>query len=256
MIINSLRKFKYFLVSLVVFISACSKDLTNMSIEEQAIHQHKRLSIDHSQDEYRHPLDILKFIGITEGNRVLDLLGGGGYYTELFNYIVGESGKVYIQNNSLFLSFSGEELEKRLKNNRLKHVERIDSEFSDMKLPADVDIIFIGLSYHDIYVPRENPDIMTTKDEFLSQVSKSLKPGGRLIIIDHAARPGTGIKTTPKLHRIDEVRVKNDLAEFGLTYESAIDILRNPEDNYDLDIWKKPVFRKTDRFVHSYIKTK
>ena len=254
MVLNSIRRLRFFFLTLVVFLTGCSKDLDNMSIFEQAIHQPHRFAEDHARDESRKPLDILKLSGVKPGDKVIDLLGGGGYYSELFNYIVGAEGTVYLQNNSLFLNFSTEELDQRLKRGRLNNVVRLDSEFADMKLPSDVDLIFIGLSYHDIYVPREDPVIMTSREEFFPQIWEALKPGGALLIIDHAAQPGSGKDAAAKLHRIDEEWAKQDIESAGFKFEQSLDVLRNPKDNYQLDIWKKEVLRKTDRFVHLYRK--
>lgn len=247
-------RLKYALLVFVVFIVGCTKSGGDISAQMQALYQANRFAGDYDKDSYRKPLGVLMFSGIKQGDKVIDLLGGGGYYTELFNEIVGVTGKVYIQNNSLFLRFSGEEINKRLNGGRLKNVERIDSEFSDMKLPQGVDIIFIGLSYHDIYVPRENPRDMADSNQFHSQILKSLRPGGKLIIIDHAAKPGSGIADTPKLHRIDEEWTKQALSKAGFTFVNSLNVIRNSNDNYDLDIWKKEVFYKTDRFIHLYVK--
>jgi len=253
-VIRLLRRMKIVLLATIMFVMGCAKDIEGMSVEEQSIHHSDRYADDKARDKSRKPLDILRFSGVTQGQVVIDLLGGGGYYSELFNYIVGEQGKVYLQNNSLFLRFSQEELATRLDGARLKNVVRIDSEFADMKLPADVDLIFIGLSYHDIYVPREDPVITANRAEFFAQVTAALKPGGALLIIDHAAEPGTGIDTTAKLHRIDEDWARQDIESAGFEFEAALDVLRNPDDNYQLDIWKKGIMRKTDRFIHLYRK--
>ncbi len=246
------------LVSIALFITGCNGDLpenfAQMTVQEQSLYQPNRFRDDRKQDSYRNPLEVLKFSGIKPGLKVIDLLGGGGYYTELFDYIVGEQGKVYIQNNSLFLRFSKDQLDKRLQANRLKNTVRIDSEFADMKLPAQVDMIFIGLSYHDIYVPREDPVITAKREEFLAQMLKALKPGGKLVIIDHAAKPGSGISTTAKLHRIDEEWTKKDLESGGFKFISSLDVLRNPKDDYDKDIWAKGIMHNTDRFIHMYEK--
>lgn len=254
MFISILRRMKILFLALVMFTVGCSKDLEGLSIEEQAIYQPDRYADDKGRDKSRKPLEVLKFSGVKPGDTVIDLLGGGGYYSELFNYIVGDEGKVYLQNNSLFLRFSTEELEQRLANGRLKSVVRLDSEFADMQLPANVDLIFIGLSYHDIYVPRKDPVITAKRDEFFNQIWGALKPGGALLIIDHAAEPGTGKDTTAKLHRIDEEWAKQDIESVGFRFEKELDVLRNPNDNYQLDIWKKGIMRKTDRFIHLYRK--
>lgn len=240
--------------ALSLALHACSENLDNMSIQEQALHQPDRFSGDKASDLGRRPLKILELSGVQPGMKVIDLLGGGGYYTELFNYIVGKEGKVYIQNNSLFLRFSREELDKRLKNDRLKNVIRIDSEFADMKLPKNADLMFIGLSYHDIYVKRDDPVIMTTHKEFFPQIFAAIKPGGKLLIIDHAAEFGTGNSLSTKLHRIDELWAIKDIESAGFKLIKTSHVLRNPDDDYSLDIWKKQVFHKTDRFVHLYEK--
>ena len=242
------------IILIALLLQACSKNLDGMSIHEQSIYQPNRYSDDDSRDKNRKPLDILKFSGVKPGDKVIDLLGGGGYYTELFNYIVGDKGKVYIQNNSLFLKFSNEELSKRLKNNRLKNVIRIDSEFADMMLPENVDLMFIGLSYHDIYVERDDPTIMTSREEFFPQIFRAIKPGGKLLIIDHAAKPGTGKTMTKKLHRIDEEWAIKDIESAGFKLLNTLGILRNTDDDHTLDIWKRKIRGKTDRFIHLYEK--
>ncbi len=239
---------------LTLFLTGCSEDLSKMSTIEQAIHQPDRFSGDRSSDKRRKPLDILEFADIKADMQIIDLLGGGGYYSELFNYIVGDKGKVYLQNTTLFLRFSKDELEKRLKNNRLKNVIRLDSDFADMKLPKNVDLIFIGLSFHDIYVNREDKRLTTTREEFFPQIFSALKPGGKLLIIDHAAETGTGNSLSTKLHRIDEQWTIKDIESAGFKLIKTSDVLRNPDDDLNLDIWNKKVFRKTDRFVHLYEK--
>lgn len=251
--LKNLFYFSFAIIALLT-LNNCSKNLEGMTILEKSIYQPDRFSDDDDNDERRKPLSILKFSGIKPGDTVVDLLGGGGYYTELFNYIVGDKGKVYIQNNSLFLRFVDKPLTKRLKGGRLKNAVRIDSEFADMKLPKNVDLIFIGLSYHDIYVKREDPKLYSNSKEFFPQLYAALKPGGKIVVIDHAAKPGSGINNISKLHRIDEQWTKKEFEKAGFKLVKTLDVLRNPKDNYDLDIWEKEVYYKTDRFVHLYEK--
>lgn len=250
-------KMTYQLISAAIvsiFLVGCSEDITEMPLIKQSLYQPNRLSNDRVQDKNRKPLTILELAGIQPGMKVIDLFGGGGYYTELFNHIVGKTGKVYIQNNTLFLRFSKDELEKRLSNNRLTNVIRLDTEFANMQLPPSTDLIFIGLSYHDIYIKRKEALITTSPEEFLPQIFASLKPGGKLLITDHAAASGTGIETTPTLHRIDEQWAIKDIESAGFKLLKTSDALKNPKDDHTLDIWKKKFFHKTDRFIHLYEK--
>lgn len=204
---------------------------------------------DYRADLRRKPAAVLRFADVQPGMKVVDLLGGAGYYTELISRIVGPEGHVYLQNNSLFLRFSTEGLEHRLRGGRLPNVTRLDSEFADMKLPQDLDIVFMGLSYHDIYVPREDPVIMTSREEFFPQVYQALKTGGKVLVIDHAAEPGSGKSAAAKLHRIDVDYAIKDFERAGFRLLAKLDILRNSNDNYSLDIWDDQVEDKTDKFI-------
>ena len=254
MIYRTINTIKSLVFISIFFLSGCSKDISELPINEQALKTSSRLSEDIPRDEHRKPLEILNFSGIQPGMTVIDLLGGGGYYSEIFNYIVGKDGKVYLQNNSLFLKFSSEQLRDRLSKNRLENIIRLDSEYADMQLPQGVDLIFVGLSLHDFYVERDDPIISANPDAFYKQVYKSLKPGGSLIIIDHAARPGSKFEDSTSLHRIDEEFVKSKMTSNGFKFESSLDSLRNSNDDYSKDIWDQKVIRKTDRFIHRYTK--
>lgn len=245
-----LKKMKFLIIITTFYLVGCSKDISNLPLNEKAIYQSSRFSSDIPKDKYRKPLEVLEFSGIKPGMKVVDVLGGGGYYSELFNYIVGSEGKVILQNNSLFLRFSTKELEKRLKNNRLKNVVRLDSEYANLKLPKNVDMLFFGLSFHDFFVNRK--DLANAiPEEFYKQIKDSLKPNGIIVLIDHAARKESGLADT-RLHRIDEEWVKSDLESQGFKFLGSIDSLRNPNDDFSLDIWNKKVYHKTDRFIHKY----
>ncbi len=230
----------------------CSKDIDSLPLNEQSIHLASRFSNDISKDRYRKPLEILNFSEVSPGKTVVDLLGGGGYYSELFSHIVGKQGQIFLQNNSLFLRFSKKELEERLANNRLPNIVRLDSEYADMKLPQKADLIFLGLSFHDFFVKRKDPTITAVPGEFYRQIKASLKPSGLIILVDHSAKPDSGIASTSKLHRIDENWVRVDMQKNGFQFIESLETLRNPKDDFSVKIWKEKVFHKTDRFIHKY----
>ena len=242
--------------SLALGLCACdSAPKAPADIYEESVANPERSRDDRRADKRRLPADIMRFAGVQEGMQVIDLLGGAGYYTELLSHVVGPRGHVTLQNNSLFLRFSEEGLQDRLADGRLENVTRLDSEFADLKLPAETDLIFLVLSYHDIYVPRDDPVIMTSRDEFFPQIQAALKPGGKVLVVDHAAEPESGTSATAWYHRIAEDYAVADFESAGFRLLGRLEILRNPDDDYSLRIWNDKINGKTDRFVLLFEKT-
>src|SRR3569623_1689262 len=56
-----------------------------------------RTAADRTNDQRRHPEDILAFIAVKPGITALDISAGGGYTTELLARSIGPTGKVYGQ---------------------------------------------------------------------------------------------------------------------------------------------------------------
>jgi len=81
-----------------------------------------------------------------------------------------------------------------------------------------------------------------------------LKPGGHLLIVDHAAVAGTKNASAQVLHRIDEEFAKRDIESHGFKLEKTWDGYRNPADDLTKPMYDPSVRGKTDRFTHLYRK--
>lgn len=199
---------------------------TEISLYESAINHSNRLQTDLKYDDKRKPAEVLPFTQINEGDTVLELGAGGGYTTELLSWTVGKSGKVLAH----FL-YNKE----RLKDNRLSNVItlRMHSLDEHQKVLEENDIptnhfdaVVIFFVLHDIYLNNE------MSDELLSTLYKHLKPGGKLIILDNAAKPDSGLTNIGDLHRIGENFVKAELSKAGFVFDTSIDTLRNKDDDH------------------------
>jgi predicted methyltransferase len=212
-----------------------------------------RPAADSARDAIDHPAEMLRLAGIKPGMTVADVLAGDGYYSELLSYVVGPKGRVYLINNLAFDNWSQPALKDRTAGGRLTNVTQQTVDLNDMKLaPASLDAILLVKVYHDMYWVDTNPKSPWPKinvSAVLDQLSRALKPGGVLLLIDHSAKAGHGKSDAGELHRIEEAFAVQDFAAHGFKVIAKSDLLRRPDDARDLISYKGPALGKTDRFV-------
>lgn len=221
---------------------------------EAALASTERSATDRERDARDKPGELLDFAGVKPGMVVADIFAGGGYYSEILAGVVGSSGKVYAINNIPYATYSKEGIQQRYTEGRLPNVERRLVEASYMNVaPKSVDLAVIVMAYHDAYWIDEKegwPEIDTAG--FVDSIKRMLKPGGKLLIVDHNAAKGTGRETAGKLHRLNEDWAKKSLTDRGFVLEKTWDGLRNPADQLDKMVYDPAVKGKTDRYVHLY----
>ena len=124
----------------------------------------------------------------------------------------------------------------------------VERSFED-PVPPDappLDLITIVNNYHDIsYLPVD-------RAKMDARLFAALKPGGHLVVVDHAGRPGTGVSEGKTLHRIDETVVRDELKAAGFVLEAEGQFLRNPNDvrTESSNDPKEP----TDKFALRFVK--
>ena len=215
-----------------------------------------RPAADLKRDPMDHPAEILRLAGIKPGMRIADVLAGDGYYSELLSYIVGPGGKVLMINNKEFDDWS-DGLAARLEGNRLPNVEHSTVDLDHLNLAAaSLDAVLLIKVYHDLYwVDSDGHWPKIDVNGVLTQLTRALKPGGVLLLVDHSAKAGTGRTDASTLHRIDEAFAIKDFEAHGLKVVAKSDLLRKPEDPRDRISFKGPMLGKTDRFVVVFRKT-
>lgn len=252
-----------FITLLSVSAQAANHQLTNQQIQA-IIDSPDRPSEDAQRDAARRPQKVLGFSGVASGDTVLDLLGGSGWYTELFSKAVGNEGKVYLQNDDVYWKFAEKEIEKRTADNRLQNVVRLDNvAIADIDVADNsVDIVIIALAYHDLFFTETARDgkIVKIRDDVvdhhkaLANIKRILKDEGSVIVIDHNALAGSGYNAANTLHRIDANIVKHQFTEAGFTLIEQALYLQNPEDDLKVMVFDPSIRGKTDRFIYKFSK--
>jgi predicted methyltransferase len=212
-----------------------------------------RLPEDRALDAGRQPEALLTFLGLAPGMRVAELAAGAGYTAELLARAVAPDGIVYAENPTVILEGSGVAWAARLKRPAARNIARVDRELDDPFPPeaTGLDLVVINLVYHDTVW------LGVDRDRMNRAVFAALKVGGRYAVIDHSARPGTGLADVKTLHRIDEATVRHEVESAGFRLLSADSFLRNPSDTRD---WSdSPQFAgarrgTSDRFALLFVK--
>lgn len=211
---------------------------------------HPAREADRADDANRKPGEVLDFVGVEPGMRVLDLLAGGGYYTEILSRVVGNEGSVIFHNNAAYRQILGEALAKRTAGSRLPNVEVLDDEVADLEFEAgELDAVMFVLGFHDIYYKDDGwPDI--DGEELLAVLYRGLRAGGLLGVVDHSAVDGAdALDSGTNLHRIDEAFTRRTIEAAGFVLDDESDILRNAADDRSIQVFDASIRRKTDRFV-------
>lgn len=207
-------------------------------------------------DEGRKPAELLAFLGLERGMRVLDLFGGNRYWAEIIAPSVGPQGQVVVWNPTQFTN------DKRRAEFADFAGRQTNAFFSASPMeqpnlaPGIYDFALMNLDYHDVYwesterkIPRMEPDA------WLKVLYAALKPGGVIGVIDHAAAPGGDTRAVvEKLHRIDPAVVRADFERAGFVLEAESDLLRNPADDLSVNVFDEKIRGKTDRFIFKFRK--
>jgi predicted methyltransferase len=209
---------------------------------------------DRKLDEGRQPARTLAFFGIQPGMRVAELGAGGGYTTELLVRVVGPRGRVYGQNSPFLLArIAQAPWTARLAKPVMKDVVRLDRDFDDPFPPdlRNLDAVLIVLLYHDTVWMKVDRARMNRA------VFAALRSGGVYGIVDHSAKPGTGIADVETLHRIDEATLRSEVEAAGFRLAGEGDFLRNPQDARDWSPSPRAAGERrgtSDRFVLRFVK--
>ena len=170
-------------------------------------------------------------------------LDGGGYTSQLLALVVGPAGVLWAQAQQ-----PGATVTKRLGDNPQANFRLVARPFEN-PVPDEappLDLITIVNNYHDIaYLPVD-------RAKMNARLYAALKPGGRLVVIDHSAKAGTGVADTKTLHRIDEAVVLAELRQAGFVLDASGDFLRNPADTREQSSGDGRI--PTDKFALRFVK--
>lgn len=220
-----------------------------------AVADAERPAADKERDVNRKPAEVIAFAGVKPGDKVADLLPGGGYFTRIFSKVVGSKGHVYAMMPAEILKFraNGADGIKAVVADKAYsgNTTLIMEPLAEFKWPQKLDMVWTSQNYHDFRLAFLGKTDMAVLNK---KIFAALKPGGVYLVLDHAATPGSGDRDSDTLHRIDEDLVKQEVTAAGFVLDGESEVLRNPEDNHTAKVFDPAIRGRTDQFILKFRK--
>jgi predicted methyltransferase len=216
-----------------------------------------RPQADRDRDADRKPAECIAFAGLKSGQRIADLLPGGGYFTRIFSAVVGPKGQVFAVATPKRPDAPADRPEPAAAVRAIaadahyKNVTVSVEKVAELKLPEKLDMVWTSQNYHDVHNVKD-----IDVGAFNKAVFESLKPGGIYIVIDHAAEKGAGFTVTSTLHRSDPDAVKTEVMAAGFEFVGSSDVIASSADDHKMPVFEQGLHDKTDRYVLKFRKPK
>ena len=201
-------------------------------------------------DADRKPDLVIAFAQVKPGDRVVDFMPGNGYFTRILSDVVGPTGRVYAFNPAEQIKNCPP---REIAGSRAiaadasyANVTLLSASLAKFSVPEKLDLIWTAQNYHDLHDSFLGPANVAALNRAFFH---ALKPGGVLLVIDHVAESGSGLRDTETLHRIDPIRLRTEIEAAGFILESQSDVLRNQNDDHSRSVFDPVVRRRTDQVV-------
>jgi SAM-dependent methyltransferase len=161
------------------------------------------------RDSWQKPDQVVEILQLAPTTRVADIGAGTGYFSVRIARLVPD-GKVFaVDIEPDMLRYLGE----RAHHEHLHVLKPVRANVRSPNLPAQVDIALLVDTYHHI------DDRVA---HFFSRLKSSLRPGGRLAIVDFKVDAPEG---PPPEHRIPPEKVTAELEQAGYALVATYDFL-------------------------------
>lgn len=165
---------------------------------------------DPKRDAWQKPQEVIEALKLKRDARVADIGAGTGYFTMRLARAV-PAGKVFAVDLEPDMV---KHLAARARHEQLSNVLAVQAAMDDARLPEKVDLVLMVDTYHHI----------EDRHRYFAKLKDSLKPGGRVAIIDFTLDSDIG--PAPRA-RVSPERVKGELTAAGYKLADEHSFLEN-----------------------------
>jgi len=247
---------KYFLIALLIVSAGVASADDFEAVEaklKSALAADIRTDAERERDRNRRPVDTLKFFGLRDDMKIVELLPGGGWYTKLLVPVVRDNGEYYAAlgtgniSRNLLAEPGFEDMQIIATDSEVyrKDGARLYTLETTGLGVTDMDMVLTFRNYHNF--DAEGRAAMN-KAAF-----DALKSGGVYAVVDHTRRHMEGDNPENR-RRIDPVLAIHEIEAAGFKFVDFSDLHYRADDELRYEVGRKTVTGNTDRWTLKFVK--
>lgn len=212
---------------------------------EAAVNSVSRNTDNKARDIYRHPQETLQFFGIKPDMRVLEILPGRGWYTEILAPLLKDKGQLTIAH---FGANHPNSHLADLHNNTMLMMAAIPAVYGKVKV-----VNFKDDGYLEAVADNSQDMVLTFRsshnwiryggiEDIYAAIHRVLKPAGILGVVQHRAAKGSDPEASAEKGYVPESYLIRLIENAGFELVGTSEINANPKDTHDHPegVWTLP----------------
>lgn len=241
-----MKPLKYILAGFTFGVVSINTATADISVELDRILQGaQRQPVNTARDIYRHPKSTLMLFDLQKDMDVLEILPGGGWYTEILAPLLKESGTLTVA------SFGERHPNEYLRNIHIKFIKKMQA---DTATYGQVKTVLFENSGYLTDIQNDSMDMVLTFrnthnwirfggiEDVYASFYRVLKPGGILGVVQHRANNQDSPKASAEKGYVPEKYLINLIENYGFELVDKSEINANPKDtkNHPDGVWSLP----------------
>jgi len=208
------------------------------------------------RDRWRHPLQTLEFFGIRPDMTVVEVIPGGGWYTEILAPFLRDQGQLIEagfprHSDNPFLRRMAKHFDAKLAAKpdiygKVRLIPYEPPEYMPLGPPGSADMILTFRNMHDLIFGNVHGEVTDeVMQHFFREAWLTLKPGGVLGIVAHRAKAGEPASKSYSKGRLPQDFVIAEARRAGFELDASSEVNANPKDTGEYSVWDlAPSLRK------------
>jgi len=212
-----------------------------------------RTDKERDRDRNRRPVDTLKFFGLRDDMKIVELLPGGGWYTKLLVPVVSENGEYYAALGTSRIS------ESLMSEPGFEDMQIIATDSKSYRKEGDkfysLETNGLGVTGMDMVLTFRNYHNFGAEGRAaMNEVAfNALKSGGVYAVVDHTRRHMEK-DSSENRRRIDPVLAIHEIEAAGFEFVDFSNLHFRADDELRFEVGRKTVTGNTDRWTLKFVK--